>query len=421
VWPQSIHPSPLTRATQPPPHFVHIPWYQPTSELQRRDLGMWRHASAHASDVEAAAAGGKTEEEGGTDAPQYVHAPCGLFPAVLPPDASSTRVMAVLERFHFAGAFTAKAMQDNVLLDLPLSLPFCRRLRGDALSLQEVGEIDEDVGRSLEWLARVAAQYRAALAVVQQAEDDTVPAVTEARATIAKLRTDIEGMWLDFTFMGRDDIRLRRRGTAAAAAHPGVVSSIDCTPSARAASPDEVTLENLEEYLELTVRAFLLDTIAPQLRAFMTGFAKFASLRALRVFTSHEICSLFSSSVRNYTPWRKSDLEAAIVCSHGYSIGDRQVQQLLDVLCGLDAQEQRLFMRFVTGAPRLPIGGFAALRPRLQVVRAVPPAGHIADELFPTCMVCEVYLKLPAYSSGSILRDKLLVAIREGQEHFAFD
>ena len=48
------------------------------------------------------------------------------------------------------------------------------------------------------------------------------------------------------------------------------------------------------------------------------------------------------------------------------------------------------------------------------------PGAH-QDELLPTCSTCQVYLKLPAYSSIDILRDKLLTAIREGQEYFALD
>ncbi len=48
-------------------------------------------------------------------------------------------------------------------------------------------------------------------------------------------------------------------------------------------------------------------------------------------------------------------------------------------------------------------------------------SGSHQDELLPTCSTCQVYLKLPAYSSIDILRDKLLTAIREGQEYFALD
>lgn len=45
--------------------------------------------------------------------------------------------------------------------------------------------------------------------------------------------------------------------------------------------------------------------------------------------------------------------------------------QLLDIMCELSPEEQRAFLRFVTGAPRLPPGGLAALNPKLTIVRKV--------------------------------------------------
>ncbi len=63
--------------------------------------------------------------------------------------------------------------------------------------------------------------------------------------------------------------------------------------------------------------------------------------------------------------------------------------------------------------------------PRLQV-RATGTTGangrsYPADQMLPSCSTCQLYLKLPAYSSKAVLRTKLLTAIREGQEVFAFD
>jgi len=75
-------------------------------------------------------------------------------------------------------------------------------------------------------------------------------------------------------------------------------------------------------------------------------------------------------------------------------------------------------MQFLTGSPRLPVGGFAELRPRLTVVRKSVPT---ADDHLPSCSTCQVYLKLPAYSCRQVLRQRLLQAIREGQGHFALD
>jgi E3 ubiquitin-protein ligase TRIP12 len=79
-------------------------------------------------------------------------------------------------------------------------------------------------------------------------------------------------------------------------------------------------------------------------------------------------------------------------------------------------------MQFLTGSPRLPIGGFAELRPRLTVVRK--DVGHGAgtpDDHLPSCSTCQVYLKLPAYSCKAVLERRLLQAVREGQGHFALD
>ena len=42
---------------------------------------------------------------------------------------------------------------------------------------------------------------------------------------------------------------------------------------------------------------------------------------------------------------------------HGYSHDSRAVQFLFEVLSTYDTAEQRQFIQFVTGSPRLPVGG----------------------------------------------------------------
>ena len=46
----------------------------------------------------------------------------------------------------------------------------------------------------------------------------------------------------------------------------------------------------------------------------------------------------------------------------------------------MDGVEQRRFLRFVTGSPRLPPGGLAALQPRLTVVRKLSHSQSYAGE-----------------------------------------
>jgi HECT-domain (ubiquitin-transferase) len=121
-------------------------------------------------------------------------------------------------------------------------------------------------------------------------------------------------------------------------------------------------------------------------------------------------------------------------------------RHLLEVLSELDTADQRRFLRFITGCPRLPPGGIAALQPRLTVVRKHPslaPTGdaasggtaasgdgpsaasmdwsngtQLADGDLPSVMTCANYIKLPPYSCKAIMRQRLLFAIREGQGSF---
>ena len=56
----------------------------------------------------------------------YVSREAGLFPAPLPQD--STMCTRTAELFWFLGAFLAKTLQDNRLVDLPLSRPFLKMI-----------------------------------------------------------------------------------------------------------------------------------------------------------------------------------------------------------------------------------------------------------------------------------------------------
>lgn len=51
---------------------------------------------------------------------------CGLFPAPFPQD--SEELDRITKLFHFLGVFLAKCIQDNRLVDLPVSQPFFKLL-----------------------------------------------------------------------------------------------------------------------------------------------------------------------------------------------------------------------------------------------------------------------------------------------------
>jgi E3 ubiquitin-protein ligase TRIP12 len=93
---------------------------------------------------------------------------------------------------------------------------------------------------------------------------------------------------------------------------------------------------------------------------------------------------------------------------------------LIEILTELNVEQQAAFITFLTGSPRLPIGGLKALQPHFTIVRktAHESGGGSTDGLLPSVMTCANYLKLPDYSSKAIMKKQLLVAIYESQGSF---
>jgi E3 ubiquitin-protein ligase TRIP12 len=47
----------------------------------------------------------------------------------------------------------------------------------------------------------------------------------------------------------------------------------------------------------------------------------------------------------------------SIKADHGYNLDSKSVRNLLQIMSDLSLQERREFLQFVTGSPKLPIGG----------------------------------------------------------------
>ncbi|KAK9826455.1 hypothetical protein WJX81_000175 [Elliptochloris bilobata] len=386
-------------------------------ELQRRGLGLWR-----CDDGSVAAAGATKASVGDSMAkakveatptiraetaltPQaaagestrpdtYVHAPQGLFPAPLPPSERAPGGK-VVERFRLLGRAMAKALQDSRLLDLPLSYLFYRTALGRPVDLYDVRRVDALLGASLE---RLAASHRAWAAV----GDPSAPMLVDG--------APIDDLCLSFVLPGYPEYELRAGGADLA-----------------------VGAGNVAEYVEAVAHATLREGIQAQLSAFKSGFNDVFALATLAAFHEDELEAMLCGMGE---AWTVEMLADTIKFDHGYTATSAPARQLLEILAELDAADQRRFLRFVTGSPRLPPGGLGALQPRLTVVRkltnALPlelppgaetspggqPPSAAADRDLPSVMTCANYIKLPPYSSKAVARARLLLAIREGQGSF---
>ena len=106
----------------------------------------------------------------------------------------------------------------------------------------------------------------------------------------------------------------------------------------------------------------------------------------------------------------------AIVCDHKYNINSLPVQFFVEALHKLTNEEKRNFLFFLTGSPKLPIGGFKSLNPRITIVQKDTPGPP--DDYLPSVMTCVNNIKLPAYSSAEITLTRLRTAISEGLAAF---
>jgi E3 ubiquitin-protein ligase TRIP12 len=222
-------------------------------------------------------------------------------------------------------------------------------------------------------------------------------------------------------------------GAAAAAAEidaltlewtmPGSGAAIDrhCAPVIAAdttqAESTRVDADSLDAYITAVSRVLLCDGIAGAADAFLRGLGAFspAPTLMLSLLEPHEWQEVISggAAIADEEAWSFSALRAALRPGPRYSSSSVQLDWLSTAVSRLTAPRKKLFLRFISGAPRVPAGGL-----RLSVT-AVDAAN--VDTLLPSCATCTLTLKLPRYSSLDVLEAKLLLAITEGQEAFALD
>lgn len=154
---------------------------------------------------------------------------------------------------------------------------------------------------------------------------------------------------------------------------------------------------------------YLGSGVEAQVHAFRRGLAGFLPLPSLSVLSPDELVRLLGGADEAGQDWSVATLSECVTTGSGYTLQSRPVLDLLHVLAELTHEQRRDFLFWATGIPRLPPGGFRQLQPKLQVQRR---GEREPDLALPSVNTCFLFLKLPEYSSRTILRDRLLAAIR---------
>ncbi|XP_076844907.1 E3 ubiquitin-protein ligase TRIP12 isoform X2 [Brachyhypopomus gauderio] len=349
-------------------------------ELQRADLGLWRGE-------EITLANPKGSQEG----TRYMFSSRGLFAIPFGRSTKPAHIAKIKMKFRFLGKLMAKAIMDFRLLDLPLGLPFYKwMLRNESsIGSYDLVNIDPGVAKSIQHLEDIIRQKKR----LEQDQSHTRETLQQALESLNMNGCSVEDLGLDFTLPGFPNIELKKGGKDV-----------------------PVTIHNLEEYLRLVVYWTMNEGVSRQFESFREGFESVFPLHHLQYFYPEELDQLLCGSKSE--AWDVKTLMECCRPDHGYTHDSRAVRFLFEVLSSFDAEQQRLFLQFVTGSPRLPVGGFRSLNPPLTIVRKTFESTENPDDFLPSVMTCVNYLKLPDYSSIEIMREKLLMAAREGQQSF---
>ena len=108
--------------------------------------------------------------------------------------------------------------------------------------------------------------------------------------------------------------------------------------------------------VQLVIDWYLREGVWRQMEALREGFECVFPIAQLQIFYPEELELLFCGA-SDKAIWDMKQLAECCRPDHGYTHDSRSVKFLLEILAGYSGVQQRSFLQFVTGSPRLPVGG----------------------------------------------------------------
>nr|XP_010961316.1 E3 ubiquitin-protein ligase HECTD1 isoform X5 [Camelus bactrianus] len=416
------------------------------AEFQRTDLGAWLCDDNFPDDESR-----HVDLGGGLKPPgYYVQRSCGLFTAPFPQD--SDELERITKLFHFLGIFLAKCIQDNRLVDLPISKPFFKLMcMGDIKSnmskLIYESRGDRDLHCTESQSEASTEEGHDSLSVGSFEEDSKSEFILDPPKPKPPAWFNGILTWEDFELVNPHrarflkeikDLAIKRRqilsnkglsedekntklqelvlknpsGSGPPLSIEDLGLNFQFCPSSRiygftavdlkpSGEDEMITMDNAEEYVDLMFDFCMHTGIQKQMEAFRDGFNKVFPMEKLSSFSHEEVQMILCG---NQSPsWAAEDIINYTEPKLGYTRDSPGFLRFVRVLCGMSSDERKAFHP----------GGLANLHPRLTVVRKV----DATDASYPSVNTCVHYLKLPEYSSEEIMRERLLAATMEKGFH----
>ena len=306
------------------------------AELQRRDLGMWICDDDTVS-LEAIDLGEGLKPPG-----YYVRRPTGLFPAPIPQNSEACDK--AVKYFWFLGVFLAKVLQDNRLVDLPLSKSFLKLMcHGEIQNTvnERIGfvglkrALDDDIMTSslISEESEKENEFDSPKAIAEERKpwyynilsQDDLYDIDFIRASFLKQIQDLakekQKIMLDHNLSAEVKSHQIQNLSLNHSSEPVLIEDLALTftysPSSKVfeysavelvpnGADIEVTMENLEEYSDMTVNFCLDKGISRQLEAFYKGFSMVFPLEKLAAFSPDEMRVMLCGDQN--PQWTRDDL-----------------------------------------------------------------------------------------------------------------
>ncbi|CAO2207197.1 unnamed protein product [Urochloa humidicola] len=171
-----------------------------------------------------------------------------------------------------------------------------------------------------------------------------------------------------------------------------------------------VTSQNRGHYISLLIQDRFVNSTRFQLNHFITGFSSLFDRGKLwtKFFESLDAADFdrmlggSSNDTIDVKEWR------AYTDYHGYKEKDRQIKWFWEAVENMTVEQQRRLLFFWTSVKYLPSDGFSGLGCRLFIYRASSSRDHL-----PTSQTCFYHLNLPAYTSSSMMQNRLQMIVQE--------
>lgn len=253
-----------------------------------------------------------------------------------------------LECFHFIGILLGKALYEKIPVGVRLAEFFLRQLKHKPTTFNDIASLDKDTYTGL-----------------------------------LKLKSVIDGVDMSFEIENGDTIEKLIPGDNKLA----------------------VTSDNVILYLNLFANHRLEQEIQNQTSRFLRGFEKVVPKEWISMFTESELQMLMSGPAK----WDIDDLRNNTDYGGDYKADDDVIKMFWEILEKFNEDQQKNFLKFVTGSSHISIHGFQSLEPKFGIVRLV--VGEGIDQYHPQSSTCANLLKLPSYSTKEVMEQKLLEAI----------